>query len=165
MTDRNSTQITNARATPVVKSGPEIKGRLLSTLASLTAGASDTAASVFTLATVPSNAQIRSIKLSCADATTAGKLDMGVYQTPDNGSASVDSDFFSNAFDLSAGPFNRAEMLANQSAYTMAKRAQPLWQALGLSSDPHRDYDISATVDTTFNGGPTALLFEIEFVV
>lgn len=165
MTDRNSTQITNARATPVVKSGPEITGRLISQMAYVTPAAADTAASVFTMMTVPSNAQIRSVKLSCADASSAGAIDVGIYQTPDNGSLSVDSDFLVDGFLLTNGPYNRAELLNDQASYTMIKRTQPLWQALGLSADPHRDYDISITVATTFNGGPTALALEVDYVI
>ena len=40
----------------------------------------------------------------------------------------------------------------------------PLWQALGLSADPGVEYDVVATVSTTFNGGPTSILLTADYV-
>lgn len=164
-TSANSTQVTNARATPVVKADPEVFGRLYSKCGVIAPAAGETSTNFFRTLVVPSNACIRSVKLTCADATSAGKIDVGIYQTPANGGLSVDSDFLTDAFVLTDGPYFAAEIMNDLAPYTPAKRVQPLWQALGLTSDPHRDYDVVVLVDTTFNGGPTSMMIEVLYTV
>lgn len=131
----------------------------------ITPAADDSANSVFRAVRVPSNAKITSVKVSAADATTAGAINVGVYRYTDAGDgAVVDADLFASAFDLAGGPYARQEVVFESGEYTYAESVQPLWQAAGLTEDPHGYLVIAATVSTTFNGGPTAILFEVDYV-
>ena len=116
------------------------------------------AASTYRFCRVPSNCRISQILLSCADFTTAGAIDIGIWQTAENGGAVVDRDLFSSALDLSGGPFAHLEVTYESTEYTLAESELMLWQVLGLSVDPCREYDIVAYVTTAFNGGQPMLL-------
>jgi hypothetical protein len=103
--------------------------------------------------------------LSCADASTAGKIDIGVWQTPENGGAVVDRDLFASALDLSGGPMDNLECTYESDEYTYAESGLPLWEVIGLSADPCREYEINAQVETLFNGGPTTLVLKVRYVI
>ena len=128
--------------------------------------ADDSATSIHRAVRVPSNANIRSVKLSTGDATTAGAIDIGVYEAEDyNDGAVIDADFFASALDLTGGPFVNAEQVAESGEYAIAERGQPLWEALGLSEDPNRYFDIAMTITTTYNGAAVGQLLEVEYVI
>jgi hypothetical protein len=112
---------------------------------------------------VPSNAIISQVLISAADATTAGAINIGVYQTQENGGAVVDADLFASALDLTGGPFNNADQTFESGEYTYAESEQPLWEVLGLSQDPNIEYDIVGDVSTTFNGGPTSIRLAVRY--
>ncbi len=146
-----STAITNLEATPVVHNNPGAGGigmerSVYGYLASVTASLSAT--SVIRLVRIPSNAIVNSVRVS-SGAQTAGKFDIGVYRTVADGSAAVDQDFFTTDLDCAAAVVDTECVMLATSANTIAKRSQPLWQALGVSADPKCDYDICATVHTT----------------
>lgn len=158
ITNRNSSLITNLVATPRVISRPNLAGGALRALPGLvTSAADDSGTSVFRFLRVRSNDSIQSLRYFGADATTGGAIDIGVYQTADNGGAVVDADFFATAFALTNGPDAGTEVAFLTANYTLAKSVMPLWQALGLTTDPDIEYDIAATITTTFNGGPTSM--------
>jgi hypothetical protein len=127
--------------------------------------ADDTAASIHRYVRVPSNANVRSVKLTTGDATTAGAINIGVYRTADDGGALVDADLFASALDLTGGPFVKAEQIAESGQITTAERVQPLWQQAGLASDPGGFLDIAATISTTYNGAAVGQLLEVDYVV
>lgn len=164
--DRKSTAVTNETATPRVLNNPAAEATRLQEKANVIASAADdTAASVGRFHRVPSNARISQVMLSAADATTAGAIDIGVYQTAENGGAVVDADFFASAVDLAGGPYNNLDVTFESGQYTYLESEMPLWQALGLTADPNRDYDIAYTITTTFNGGPTAIRLATRYGV
>lgn len=168
--DRNSNTIANTVATPKVLNSPQVGGAgILREVAGLvTPAADDTQASVHRFVRVPSNARVSQILISAADATTAGKYDFGIYQTADNGGAVVDADFFGGAVDLANDAdavLGFHDITFESGQYSFTEGSQPLWQALGLTSDPKREYDVAGTVETTFNGGPTAVLMRLRYVV
>jgi hypothetical protein len=158
VTNRNSSAIANLVANPRVINPPSLAGGNERVFWGVVASAADdSATSVFRFCRVPSNAALYSLLYSGADASSAGAIDVGLYDTADNGGAVVDADFFVSAFALTAGPDSNTELINESGTYTFAKQVQPLWQALGLSSDPCKDYDLCATISTTFNGGPTSM--------
>jgi hypothetical protein len=159
ITPRSSTTITNITANPSVSNSPPRGARRLIHLREVIASAADdTAASIYRFFRVRSSDTVVSLKISAADATTAGALDIGLYDTAENGGVVVDRDLFASAFDLSGGPFNNSDITFESGEYTYAESLMPLWQALGLSADPYKEYDVAAYVTTTFNGGPTSIL-------
>lgn len=149
-----STYITDREATPKVLHNPGQGGigtaqTAFGYIASVPA--SLTATSVIRLVDVPSNAMVSSVKVSSA-AQTAGKFNIGVYRTNTDGglvaAASSDS-FFTTDLDCAAAVIDQECVMKATSGNTLAKRNQPLWQAVGMTADPGGRLDICATVHTT----------------
>jgi hypothetical protein len=163
--NRTSTAVTNATATPPTTLNPVLNGsRLQEKIGVITPAADDTQASIGRFCRVPSNARISQLLFNAADATTAGAIDIGVYQTAANGGAVVDADLFVSALDLAGGPYMNLDVTRESGEYTIAESEKPLWEVLGLTSDPGREYDIAYTITTTFNGGPTVISLLTRFV-
>lgn len=159
-----STWITNATASPVVLTDSNQSASYCKVAKSVaTVSATQTSGDIIRLVRVPSNARIDQVLLSTADATTAGAIDIGVYQTDANGGAVVDADLFASALALTGGPFNNSDQTFESGEYTYAESALPLWQVLGLTADSNRDYDICATVTTTGNGMGTTMALAVRY--
>ena len=164
MADLKSAFITNATATPRVATNAVISHGILNEGVGVCTPAADQADdSIMRFVRVPSNARVSQITISAADATTAGKVDCGVFQTEDYGGAVVDRDLFASAFDLSGGPYSNQDITFESGEYTLAESEKMLWQVLGLSADPNREYDICLQVETLFNGGPTSIRLAVRF--
>lgn len=162
--NRKSTAVTNATAIPKVLNSPSLNGAPLKEICSVVASAADdSATSVFRFCRIPSNARVSEIRVTSPAATTAGAIDIGIYQTETNGGAVVDADFFTSALALTAAQIN-ADVTFESGFYSLLNSEKELWRALGLTSDPQREYDIAATITTAFNGGPTAIRLITRFV-
>jgi len=153
-----STFITNLDAQPVAMNtaGEGGMGRLLAIEGYATGVASGTADSTYQLVRVPSNCKIKTIVFESA-AQTAGKFDIGAYYATDGASgkavallaaAAISQAFFAAIIDC-ASAVARTDITNQAGLYTADKRVMPLWQALGLSSDPGGNIDIVATIKTT----------------
>ena len=163
----SSSALTNETATPIVKSNPGegSRGQMLKSSQGYVANnADDSSGSIQRFCRVPSNALIRSVKFSTADATTAGAINLGLYDTEGNGGAVVDADLFVSALDLTGGPFSKAEQIDESGEFTYAEQMTPLWEVLGLSADPHKEYDVASTISTTFNGAGVGQIVEVQYV-
>lgn len=140
-----STQITNATATPLVKVNATHDGGMVrATVGTLANSAADDIGSTYRFVRVPSNCRVHRVWLNAAATGVTGQYDVGIYQTAENGGAVVDADFFASAVDPGGGAIN-ADITHESGQYSLAEAIMPLWQALGLSSDPGRDYDVVAT--------------------
>jgi len=158
MVDTLSAQLTNRDATPrVLDDSRETKARLMESCALLEAGAGDASDSTYRFFSVPSNARISQILLSCDDVGTAGAVDIGVYQTTENGSAVVDADLFASAQVLTTALTN-SDVTYESGQYNVDESEKPLWSVLGLSADSKRDYDIVATVTAAPESAGTIVL-------
>lgn len=169
MADLYSTWLTNAVATPkVLTDAAESVGVLKEAVGVLSPAADQADDTVMRAVRVPSNARVSQVLISAADATTAGKIDVGVYETDGNGGAAVDRDLFASALDLansSLAAGGNGDITFESTEYTFAESGKPLWEVLGLTSDPCKEYDICAVVETLFNGGPTTIVLKVRFVV
>lgn len=162
--NRNSSTIANNVAIPRVINSPGLGlGRLFRVNGVVATAADDSGTSVGRYCRVPSNATNISVQLSCADATTAGAINVGLFQTAENGGAVVDADLFASAFALTNGPYDHQSLTFESGEYTLAESLLPLWQVLGLPSDPCIEYDIAQEISTTFNGGPTAMKLTVTY--
>lgn len=149
-----STAITNREATPRVlndpgKGGAGIERSAYGYIASVPASLSAT--SVIRFCSVPSNAVVNTVRVS-SGAQAAGKFNIGVYRTNSDGGlvAATNADsFFTTDLDCAAAVVDQECVMKATSGNTLAKRNQPLWQAIGMASDPKTDLDICATVHTT----------------
>lgn len=153
-----TSQITNMDATPAVAvtAGAGAGGLLKYIDGYVTAAASDGAGTKYIFCRLPSQAIVKKIEIA-SEAQGAGKVDCGAYYADDvrylaGGSANsgvvIDADFFATAVDLAA-KVQPTDITFESGTYTFDKWSQPLWQALGLTSDPGGMIDIYLTVVTT----------------
>lgn len=162
--NRSSAAITNRDATPRVLNNPAANGGVLrEKVGYIPAAADDTAASIYRIASVPSSARLSEVLVTAADFTTAGAINVGLYRTTADGGAVVDADFIASAVDMSGGPYANLDITHESGEFTLAESEMPIWQALGLTADPGIEYDIAATISTTFNGG-SGIKFKVRYV-
>lgn len=126
-------------------------GRLRESIGVIEAVSGDDIASIYRLVRVKSGDRISQVLLSC-DAITTCEGDVGVYDiTSVNAGAVVDVDFFASAQSLAAALSNsdithEADPADAGAGFGKADIEKPLWQALGLSADPGKQYDIAVTL-------------------
>lgn len=116
--------------------------------------AADDDGSVYRLVRVPSGARIHKIEF-VSDAITGGTdFNLGVYKPAAVGSGVVVSEsLFGDALDFSSGNTIPVETTFDQ--VDLANIEKRLWELLGLSSDPHTEYDIALTATTVGTGAGT----------
>jgi len=76
--------------------------------------------------------------------TTAGNI--GLYDTTENGGAVVDADFFGSAVNLAGGALEDVNITFESGVVTLANCTKRIWEHLGLSSDPGKNYDVVLTL-------------------
>ena len=154
-------EITNREASPRVLNNPGLgeggpRYCAYGYIASVTNALSIT--SRIRLLSVPSNAIVSSLTIQSA-AQGAGSFDVGLYRTNGDGGAVVDQDFFAAAVDCT-GAVAETDILNQSTTNTIAKQAQPIWQAAGMAADPKAMLDVVATVasvDVTTGGAALSL--------
>jgi len=138
--------ITNRDASPKVISDSSLsKGDLMEAVGTVQSVSGDSIGSTYIFATIRSNARVSSLIMSCDGAGTTTIADFGLYQTTLNGSAVVDADFFASAQALTTALKN-SDITHESGVYGIEDVEKPLWEALGLSEDPHIAYDVVATL-------------------
>lgn len=153
-----STIITNLDATPPVTptAGEGAFAHLKHVDGFATVLAASVADSTYQLCRIPSNCKVKRLVFE-SEAQGAGKVDIGLYYATDGrigkptsllAANAIDQDFFATVIDLASAV--KETIVTNESgSYTVDKRNQPIWQAVGLSVDPGGNFDIVATVKTT----------------
>lgn len=141
-----STVVTNADATPqVITNRILTRGPVMATCGVAAVAAADDDTSVFRFTRIPSNARIISIRRTNTAITGGTSYGLGVYQTAANGGAAVSASLFAAAQDLSSAG---AQVEQRYTALAVTTMEQRLWELLGLTSDPQRDYDIAMLANT-----------------
>jgi hypothetical protein len=153
-----STPITNLDASPIVRltSGEGGGGYLRHIGAYVTPSGSMAALSTYRLVRVPSTVKVKRIQFQ-SEAQGAGKFQIGVYpsdSTTDGTNAAAPNTatsvaLFAGDIDCTSAVLPGDYTFYTGGSYTLDKRAQPLWQAAGLSADPGGNLDIVLTVHTT----------------
>lgn len=159
-----ATGITNSDASPAVaNTAGEIGGaaplKVVSS-GSVVAIAADSIDTTYQFVRVPSTAKIQALWFESA-AQGAGVIDIGAYYATDGligkpltllAANAIDQDFFGTLVSVAA--LSQPTNIINESGTnTPAKRVQPLWQALGLATDPGGNIDICGTVTTAITTG------------
>jgi hypothetical protein len=159
-----STFITNADATPPVLTNAAVTcGILREAVGTVEAAAADDNDSIYRMVRVPSNARISSILLASDAVTGSSDVNVGVWQTAANGGAVVSENVFADAVDLSSATAF-TEVILETTATDIAKVEYPLWQLLGLTADPQRDYDICLKAVAAASAAGTYAM-KVKFVV
>lgn len=167
-----STQIANLDSVPPIANTPGSGGAsfLRTADGSLTATTGKTSGSTYQLLRVPSSARVKHayVQLDAGVTTFAG--DIGFYysdSTSDgtpaaNAGTKVNSTTGSQL--LGAAVDLHAQTTPLDVAVTMgaAKRDEPLWQACGLTTDPHCFFDLVVTSTSTTSGAPV-LSAELQY--
>lgn len=158
-----SGSITNRDATPAVRNNGQGAGvrRVFGTAEAAAAG---DAGSTYRLCSIPSNARAIRVVLACDDLGTTATLGVGIYQTTDNGSAVVDATFFASAVNANTAAVAETMVSHESGTYNIDDIEKPLWQALGLSADSNRDYDVVVTSAGDIDAAGTITLI-VDYVV
>lgn len=160
--------ITNATSTPrVANNSLEAGGAVRAAAGVCAAAASTSIGSTYRFCRVPSSARVHRVIFASGASGATGQVDVGLYQTADNGGAVVDADFFASAVDPGGGaiaPTDITHESGDAGANLISRAAMPLWQALGLSADPHIEYDIVATV-VEAGDGAFSMALKAEYVL
>ena len=147
-----STAITNRDASPPVLNSPTNElGLLRESFGHLTTTSGVTAGSTYRMCAIPSNARVSDVIIAAA-AMTAGAFDVGVYRNTADGGAVVDADYFATAVDCAAA-VPKTSVINESGTNTLTKQIMPLWQAIGMASDPKSTLDIVCTSTSTITAG------------
>jgi hypothetical protein len=160
-----STPVTNSDATPKVINNSGVAGGIARrTFGVVTNSAADDVGSTYRYCRIPSSAVVKMVKFWSAASGATGQLNVGLYQTAENGGAVVDADLFASAIDPGGGALNAVDITHESGEYTFAESYLPLWQVIGLTADPGRLYDVAATVSEIMADAVSHKL-EVEYVV
>lgn len=156
--------ITNRDATPRELNDNFLEGGMLKeSVGKVEVATGDSSTSKYIMMQVPSNARISQLLLYSDDMGTGTLADVGIWDTTDNGSAVVDADFFASAVSLKDGAVNGTDIAHESGVFNVDDAEKPLWEALGLSSDPNKYYDVVAQLTADADTGGT-LTMKLRYV-
>lgn len=151
-----STGVSNAENVPVIRSttGEGAIGYERVVDDYVTVLASSSVGATYRIVRLPTTCKVKAVILE-SEAQAAGKVDVGVFYPitgktglPDLVANAISAAFFASAVDL-ASAVTPTNIINESGTNTLDKRNQPLWQAVGLTSDPGGYFDIVASVITT----------------
>lgn len=141
-----ATAVNNADAVPVVATNRILtRGPVFAAVGQVAVAAADDDGSVFRFARIPSNARIISIRRTNTAITGGTSYGIGLYQTAANGGAAASASLFAAAQDLSTAG---AQVEQRYTALSVTTAEQRVWELLGLTADPQREYDVCALANT-----------------
>lgn len=142
-----SGNITSRDASPRVKSNPSVVGGKLQSAVGVAAISNgDSVGSTYRMFQIPSNARMDELLISAPDIGTTTIADFGIYETTDNGGLAVDADRFASAQSLKDGALAKFDVLHESGSIALSDLEKPLWEMLGLTEDPGKNYDVVATL-------------------
>jgi hypothetical protein len=164
-----ATAVTNGDASSQTVNALKIDGgRIRGRVGTVEAANGDSIGSTYRVARVKSGDRISRVLLSC-DAITTCAGDVGIYDIASvNSGAVVDADFFASAQSLAAALVNsdithEADAADAGAGFGLADVEKPLWQALGLASDPGKQYDVVVTLTAAAASAGT-IAIKVEYV-
>lgn len=157
-----STAVTNANATPRVQNPAGIQNGVVKRsqgFAVITSG--DSVGSTYRIGKVRSSDYLHRIRIVSPDIGTTTAADVGLYDvlTHTNGGTVVDADFYASAVSLSGGAIDSDITFEAAAAGGLITNAEKrVWESLGLTADPHKEYDLTLTLTGAADGTGTALV-------
>lgn len=160
-----STNISNLNATPVVSATPSAGGPAMLRVGdgNVTATTGATSTSVYQLVRLPSNARVKEAKIKLDATATTFTGDIGFYYSNStvDGTPSSKQGTKVNG-NTGAQLYGAATALGSQTTFleltaglAAAKFDKQLWDACGLTSDPHCPFDLCVGTTATNSGAPT----------
>jgi len=167
-----STAVTNANTTPRTQNTVGIEGglvvRAVNGLVTLTSGNTEAAtlaagASTYRVGKIRSDDFVDRVRIdTTADMGTTTVVDVGLYDllTHSNGGTVVDQDFFASSVSLKDGALSNTDLTfeAGAAGGLITNAEKRVWEMLGLSSDPGKEYDVALTLTGACDGTGTALI-------
>lgn len=159
----NSTTVANANAFPRIQNPRGLADgevvRAINDQVAVTNG--DSVGSVYRFGKIRSSDFTDRVRLISADIGTTTAGDLGLYDllTAPNGGAVVDADYFASAVSLSGGAIDldvTFEAGAAGGIYTNGNKR--VWESLGLTSDPGKEYDVALTLTGAADAAGTVRL-------
>ena len=147
--------ITNRDATPKVLNNSSLNGQMNEAVGTCETANGDSIASKYIFCSIPSNCRLSQVLLYSDDIGATTIADFGIYKTTADGSAVVDADFIGSAVSLKDGALNGTDITHESAVFDPDDVEKPLWQALGLSSDPKLMYDVVATLTAAADAAGT----------
>jgi hypothetical protein len=164
VTAKASDVITNRDASPRVFSDAHLsKGVLLEGVGHIALAATDDAGSTLRFCSVPSNARISQVLLSCDDSGTTGAINIGIYKSTQDGGTVVDADHFASAQLLTTALVN-SDVTHESGEFPIEEIELQLWEALGLTSDPAIEYDVVGVVTAAAENAADVTL-KVRYVI
>lgn len=157
-----SAAITNYDATPPLKpaGGAGGAGYLQENFGYVTTTTSDAGGSTYAVVRVRSDCYIKQLIWNSDAMSTSAAMDLGVYYSdnttdfPTNPAlpgTAINDNFFVDNKAVSSAVVDTD--VTHSGSYTIDLNNEPLWQALGLSSDPGGYFDFVFTAETTVTTG------------
>lgn len=160
-----SGNITNRDSTPAVKINAAIAGGVMHGAAGTVEVTTDSdAGSTYRMFSIPSNARVHKLNVYTDAALTNFAADIGIYKSTADGGTVVDADHFGSAVDLATSAENGTDVTHESGVNNIDDVEKPLWQALGLTSDPNLIYDVVLT-STTASGAAGTLSLKGSWTV
>lgn len=157
-----SDAITDIDADIITKLGPtQLGGVVREAVGHVQTNSDDSIGSTFRMVRVPSRARVSAVLLHLDGAPIAGAANIGVYEADEG--AVVDADFFASAYDLTTAAAN-ADVTFESGEVAVEDRGKRLWEQLGLSEDPNKEYDIVLTLTAAVDAA-SDLLLKAQYVL
>lgn len=157
-----SSAITNATATPVVLTAANlVNGNLRESQGFANIANGDSIGSTYRVHRLRSGDRVSLLRFYAADIGTTVAADLGLYDVSTvNSGAVVDADFFASAVSFASGPYNGVDITFEAAAAggSIANAEKRIWEALGLTSDPCKEYDVTWTLTAASDAAGTVLL-------
>jgi hypothetical protein len=155
-----STAITNATASPVVLNAANLaNGNLRESQGFAVIANGDSIGSTYRIGRIRSSDRLSVIRLY-GPAIAGAIADIGLYdKSTVNAGAVVDVDFFASAQALTSA-LNGTDVTFEAAAAggLIANGEKRVWEALGLASDPCKEYDVALTLTAAATAGGTYLM-------
>lgn len=150
MANQKSQIITDLEAVPQVKTEPTEVGGVVREAAALLSVTTGAANDVKRFVRIPSRARIVAVEIANTDLDSNGAptlaADVGLYDISDG--AVVDADFFASAITQLQAAAGFTDVTYESAVVTVANRLKKVWEQLGLTSDPKKDYEVALTYTT-----------------
>lgn len=164
--NKKASAVTNAEArTPQTYNSKKVVGGLVKESVGVVAVANgDSIGSTLRFGRVHSSWRVSALVLACT-AITGAAADIGLYDITKAGGAVVDVDFFASAQSLAAAltATDVTREAAGAGQGNVANGEKAIWEVLGLTSDPGKEYDVVATLTAAATADGTAAL-QIRYV-
>lgn len=144
-----SAQITNRDATPLVQNLVEKEhGPVKNIFAQCTVAVSASSASRYIFCQLPSNARLKEVKLMHTSLGSNTTMDFGFWRTTADGGTAVDQDRIGSliAVQTPVAESSYSNILSESGDTAFTDLSKPIWELLGLSSDPAIKYDLCGVI-------------------